>query len=195
VGDIGAPAAAGLIPISDGTGGWAWGPQSGGGGSKLVLRASNQGNVSSTIGALQLFNVTPGNPGGVIEQTQPSTGINNGGIAPWYFPACTLVKAGLAYSGAAVAQATTGGAMRARFELFKSLNSTRTLVSMLDFPVSNAGVFNNSSGNNFTTGITLATSVAISEGDLLGLQFTNQGSNNDEINAIRACYVYLEFDL
>lgn len=181
-----------------GTGGTVWVLLSAGGGgaSKIHMWASLPGQASSTVGQLQMFNVSTANPGGVLEQTSSGDpGINNGGSNPFVLPACTLTKATLTKAKAAVAQGTTGGAMTARFDLYEAAYSSRSLLTSLDFPVASAGVNNNLGGNNFEKGITLSPSVAITEGAPIGLQFTNRGANNNEINAIGGCYVYLEFTL
>ena len=174
----------------------SWQPAGGGGSAKIVVRASLQGQASNTNGLLQIFNINTGNPGGVLEQTNSAEpGINNGGIAPMYLPACTLTKAGLSVAKCAVSQGTTGGAMAARFELFDADYSSRSLLSTLDFPITSAGVFSNLGGNNLQKGIVLSPSVAITEGTLFGAQFTSRSANNNEINGMGGIYLYLEFTL
>jgi hypothetical protein len=172
---------------------------SGGGPQLLQLHASMPGQASATTGAMQWVTGDNGSSGSTIgifaQSTAGNPGINNGSICPILFPACTLVRARMVKFGAAVAQASIGGAMTARVNLYDVGATSRSLMTSIDFPVTTAGVFNNVSGNNFERVGPLTLSQAIAANTLLGLEFQNRSANNNEINGIARAYVLLEFEL
>jgi hypothetical protein len=167
----------------------AWAASGGGGGASMVLIASMIGSANGTVGFLQVFNETTGNPGSIMEQTNVNNpGINAAASNPLAIPtAGTITKAVLVKAGAAVSQGTTGGSMTARIDLYKDAYSTRALQHSLDFPVASAGVSSSLGGNNFEIIELTGLSLAVTAG-LLGAQFTNRSANNNEISALRGIY-------
>ena len=163
----------------------------------MVFMASLIGNANGTFGFLQVFNETNQNPGSIMEQTTPNnTGINTQAQNPLGIPKDgTLVEACMVVAHAAVSQASTGGAMTARIDLYKELYASRSLVTSLDMPITSAGISNNLGGDNYQVSKLTGLSVPIEEG-ILGAQFTNRSANNNEIDALGGIYfsAIIEFD-
>lgn len=178
-----------LTALAAGTVGFNWQAGGGAGGQSMVFMASMIGSANGTIGFLQVFNETTGNPGSIMEQTNLNNpGINAAASNPLAIPtAGTITKAVLVKAGAAVSQGTTGGSMTARIDLYKDAYSSRALQHSLDFPVASAGVSSSLGGNNFEIIELTGLSLAVTAG-LLGAQFTNRSANNNEITALRGIY-------
>lgn len=167
----------------------------GAGGNRIYMWAVCSAQAAGTEGLMQWVTAnssSPG-PGGMLPQTGPSVpGINNGSICPIVMPACTLVRARLVKAASAVSGPSVGPNVTARFDLYSAGFSSRTLITSLDFPVSNVNTNNNLGADNFEAS-TLTPSVAIAANSLLGLQFTPRSATSSQINAIARAHVLLEF--
>ena len=188
---VGIGAAAQVLTVVAGAPAWA---AAGGGGGFYEYQFSLPGNASATAGILSKANSTSGNPGGLLATTSSGNpGINNGSIDPYVARAgFTITSATLKVAHAAVAQGTTGGAMIARFDIYRVDYSTRTLLGTLSFPIAIADIFNNLGSDRFQVSTLTGLAIAVAQGDCFGVEFLNQSANNNQINALGGVYLSLQ---
>lgn len=188
---VGIGSAGQVLTVTAGAPAWAT-PAAGGAG--VQYQFALPGNASSTPGLLSKANSSTGNPGGLKPTTSSGDpGINNGGPDPYIARAAvTITSATLKVAHAAVATGTAGGAMIARFDLYRVDYSTRTLIGSLNFPITSAGVFNNLGGNNFQVSTLTGLSLALAQGDCFGVEFLNLGGTDNQINALGGVWLCLE---
>jgi hypothetical protein len=169
---------------------WAT-PAAGGGG--FYYPFVGNGPASSTIGPMgkaSANNAIPISPFASTSSGNP--GINNGSIDPYpILAAQTITDAVLIVAHAA----TSGGAFTnpstCRFDIYSAAYSGRTLRGTINFSVTSGGTFNNLGGNNFGIYTLTGLAVALSQGDMLGIEFVNQGGAA-QINALANFHVGLK---
>lgn len=162
--------------------------------SVQYLQFSMLGEASSTLGLFTKASdiaAPTGNPSGAPTTSSGNPGINNGTVDPYLVPAAgTITEIRIKFAGAGVSTGTVG-TPTVRLRIYRVDYSTRTqLGTDIDITISATGVgtFNNSSGDAFQTAVSSALSIAVSAGDLIGLEFINQSGTNDGINSIRRLF-------
>jgi hypothetical protein len=177
----------------------AWTTLSGSSSAAAIRRTYNFsliGTANSTTGLFAKAAVASGNPSGMLPTTTGSSpGLNNGANDPYLIlNAATIVSLRLTFYSAAVAQGTVGATPTLRLAIYKIGATSRTLLGNLDFSVNpaNCGIWNDVSVNRFQTSALSGLSLSVNAGDLIGVEFVNQGGNNNQINAISQMQVILE---
>ena len=165
----------------------------GGGGGGQAFELSLPGNASSTIGQLSKGNETTGNPGGHKSSTSSGDpGINNGGPDPIKIGAAgTIDAAYLTVAHAAVSTGTFTSPATATFDVYRVDYSTRTLLGTITFNLTDADVFNNLGSDRFAA-YSASPSIAVAEGDLIGVEFRNQSGGNSLINSLGGIFLKCE---
>jgi len=193
----------GAVKITDGTqgsskvltcdasGNASWQALSLGSGTlKQTYQFSQIGSASSTYGIFGKDNNVY-----TLPTTDPYTaGISSGDNDPYIVHEASTVKSiRITFSGAATGLGSVGSSPVIRIQLYKLGFSTRTLLDTYDITISNSGVgtWNDSSGNAFQTAALTGLSTSLSAGDLIGIQFTNLSSNNNQINSLSNAFVSL----
>lgn len=211
--DVSAPAnpgsGLGCIYKKTGNAGLFWKPDaagaevdltaSGGGSSatKRMYQFSLCGEASSTLGQLAKASDkgAAANPSGRPSTSSGDPGINNGAVDPYLVPeSASIKKIRIKFSGAAVGTGTVG-TPTVRLRVYRVDYSTRTqLGSDIDIAISTTGVgtFGNTAGNAFQSAVSGVLSIAVTAGDLIGLEFVNQASTNNGINAIANLFAVIE---
>lgn len=143
-----------------------------------------------------LFSKASDSSSSVLPTTSPyNSGINNGGVDPYIVGFDSTVKSiKLTLGKAAVSTGTASAGTTIRIDLYKVLATSRTLLASMDVPLDYTKVsINNDMGqNNFQTAVLSGLNIALTSGDLIGIQFTNIGGSNTTINAAGRVYAALE---
>lgn len=172
--------------------GLLWAAAGGGAGATYYQFAGN-GPASSTpgpMGKASSNNAIPLVPFATTSAGNP--GINNGSIDPYpVLAAQTITDAVLIVAHAATSGTPFVNPSTARFDLYTAGYSTRTLRGTINFNVTSGGDFNNLGGNNFGVYTLAGLAIALSQGDLLGAEFLNQGGAA-QINALSNFYLALK---
>jgi hypothetical protein len=172
-----------------------------GSGPTSTLRSyqfSMLGTANATTGALAKASDTASgtlNPSGAPTTTSGNPGINNGIVDPYLIPqTATITSLRIKFAAAAVSTGTVG-TPTVRMRIYKIDYSTRTqLGSDIDITISTSGVgvSNNLSGNAYQTAVATGLSIAVSAGDMIGVEFVNQSATNNGINAIARLFAVME---
>jgi hypothetical protein len=131
----------------------------------------------------------------MLATTDPGNNYNNGVLDPYIaLNACTIIAVTARWGQCSVAQATVGANPVIQLGVYRNDATSRTSLGTISIPVvaGNCGVSNNLGGNNFATASVTGLSIAIAQGDAWGIQFTNLGANNNQINALGRCFVVVE---
>ena len=177
----------------------SWQNEASGGGGAQYPRFSLTGSASSTTGLLSLTSDggSTSNPSGK-PSTTPFDSFTNGAIDPYQiFSAGTLTSIRITIAGAGVDAGSVGASPTLRLRVYKNNYNTRTqLGSDIDIVLSPTGVgtFNNASGNAFQTAISSALSIALSAGDLIGVEFVNQSGSSNGISSVRVLMVTMKIE-
>lgn len=170
-----------------------WAAAGGGGGTAFYYPFVGNGPASSTIGhagKASANNAMPLSPFASTSSGNP--GINNGSIDPYpILAAQTITDAVLVLAHAATAGALFTNPSTCRFDIYSAAYSTRTLRATINFSVTAGGIFNNLGGNNFGIYTLTGLAVALSAGDMLGVEFVNEGGAA-QINALANFHVGLK---
>jgi len=179
-----------VLTVSGGLPVWAT-PSS----SSPTYQFSLMGQASSTTGYFTKASDagSTANPSG----KETTSGVNdyvNGGVDPHIVhSAATSALLRIVIAGGAVSTGTVGTPV-IKFRLYKTNYTGRTQIGT-DFDITlsatGIGTFNNVAGNAFQTAISSAVAVAISAGDLIGIEFVNVSGSNNAINAISRCNAVL----
>lgn len=172
--------------------GVAW-AAAGGGGGFFFYGFSGNGPASSTIGPMGKAsnnNAIPISPFATTSAGNP--GINNGSIDPYpVLAAQTITDAVLVVAHAATAGTPFVNPSTARFDIYSAGYSARTLRGTINFSVTAGQAFNNLGANDFGIYTLSGLAVALSLGDLLGIEFVNEGGAA-QVNALSNFFVGLK---
>lgn len=159
----------------------------------------NSAMMGSATGTLGFFSIHPQNVN-PFENALTTSGdiFNNGKLNPIIMPyVWKLTELRVAVGHCAVAQATATTTPTMRIEFFSHTGTTRTSIGSIDVPLNgvNCGVYNNLGSDNFqTSAVTGITTITGNINDLIGWQFTNRGTTNDQINAVAQVTVRARFE-
>lgn len=156
----------------------------------LWLSAAMMGSAASSIGIFSKSSVAA-NPSSYSNPiTNPYGNYIDGAVDPYIIPFnYTITEVYITVGRVAVSGATVGSNPVLRIEFFKHSASSRTSLGSADLPINpaNCGIYNNLGGNNFQKSEKIGLNITGSAGDIIGWQFTNLSSTNNEINAIAQC--------
>lgn len=165
----------------------------GGAGGFYLYNFSGNGPASGTIGPMGKAsnnNAIPISPFATTSAGNP--GINNGSTDPYpILAAQTITDAVLVVAHAATSGAVFTNPSTARFDIYAGAYSTRTLRATINFSVTAGDVFNNLGSNQFGIYTLSGLAVALSLGDMLGIEFVNEGGAA-QINALANFFVALK---
>lgn len=172
--------------------GLKWAAAAGGGGFFFYPFVGN-GPASGTIGPMgkaSANNAIPISPFASTSSGNP--GINNGSIDPYpVLAAQTITDAVLVLAHAATSGTPFVNPSTARFDIYSAGYSARTLRGTINFSVTAGQAFNNLGSNDFGIYTLSGLAVALSLGDMLGIEFVNQGGAA-QLNALANFYVGLK---
>lgn len=132
--------------------------------------------------------------------TKPSSnsaGVNSFDVDPWITnSAGRISKLTLTLGKACVQQATVGSTPTVRIDIYKTTQSSRTLIGTYRITLSPTGVGINTTAADCFQTATLYTGMAagdaVAEGDLLGAEFVHETSDNNKINGIQMATLLIE---
>ena len=92
--------------------------------------------------------------------------------------------------------ATVGANPTMRIAFYRENSTNRTLLGNIDVPITGTvGVYNNIGNNYFQSfNVNGITTLSGSDSDLIGWEFVNRGSSNEEINAISRCVISVKIE-
>lgn len=173
-------------------------PATGGGGVIYTrYQCSFTGLINNTSQGLYRSSINDTGSGNNPTTSVGNAGFGNGGVDPLLIPVSTkLIGISLKFAQAAVGVSTVGTTPTVRLALYSVGGATRTLLAYVDVVISPTGV---QSSNNLSVtavqGIASALlALNIPASTLLGIEFVNQPSSANGINAVGRLFVVLTFN-
>ena len=148
--------------------------------------------ASGTTGLMGKCGVSSGTAS--LPTTDPNSDLGNGGIDPYIaLNACTIIQGTFTWCACAVSQQTVGANPIIKIDVYSDAVGSRSLLGTISVPVDTGkcGVSNNLGGNNFQTATVTGLSIALTQGQTFGIQFTNVDTDNNKINALARCFATL----
>jgi hypothetical protein len=154
------------------------------------------GNANGTFG---YFSIHPQNINPFVNAiTTIGDSYINGSINPIIIPwDYKISEVHLKVGRCAVAQGTVGSNPTIRIEFFNHSGIDRSAIGFTNVPIdnTNCGIFNNLGNNNFQNSSVIdITDITGNMGDVIGWQFTNRSSTNNDINGIAQCTVLVKIE-
>jgi len=160
-----------------------------------LIRTSMIGQASNTQG---YFSIQGGNANPFGLPVTRNQSYKDGSLCPVQMPyGWELSGVSTTFSGVAVQQSSVGSDPKFRLDFYKHASTSRTLIGTVYVPVDPAkcSIFNNLGNDQFqTTGLTGPQGITGSSGDLIGWEFVNETSSNNQISSLSRISMSLAFE-